>query len=92
MPRAEGHFSAPGEGSAALTGDASRPRWIAQSERGQTLPIRVIVWIALRLGRRTARVLLYPICLYFILFSVRARAASRQYLHEVLGGKPRLRH
>jgi predicted LPLAT superfamily acyltransferase len=75
-----------------LTGGASRPRWIAQPERGQTLPIRVIAWIALRLGRRTARVLLYPICLYFILFSVRARAASRQYLHEVLGGKPRLQH
>jgi predicted LPLAT superfamily acyltransferase len=75
-----------------LTSDASPPRWIAQPERGQTLAIRVIVWIALTLGRRAARVLLYPICLYFSLFSVSARAASRQYLRAVLGGKPRLRH
>jgi predicted LPLAT superfamily acyltransferase len=76
----------------SLTEDVCPPRWIAQPERGQTLAIRTIVWIALILGRRTARVLLYPICLYFILFSVSARAASRQYLREVLQHEPRSRH
>ena len=66
-----------------------RPRWIAQRERGQTLAIRLIVWIALSLGRRAARVLLYPICLYFLMFSIGARTASRLYLRRVLGREPR---
>jgi len=44
--------------------------------------------MALRLGRPAARLLLYPICLYFLIFSVRARAASRDYLARVLGRRP----
>jgi predicted LPLAT superfamily acyltransferase len=50
-----------------------------------------MVWITLGLGRRAGRLLLYPICLYYLAFSVRARAASRQYLARVLGRTPRLR-
>ena len=77
-----------GNDSARLTGDGLRPSWIAQSERGQTLAMRLIVWIALTFGRSAARVLIYPICLYFLLFSITARAASRKYLRKVLEREP----
>jgi predicted LPLAT superfamily acyltransferase len=40
-------------------------------------------------GRPIARLLLYPICLYFLLFSVAPRAGSRKYLTRVLGRRPR---
>lgn len=77
-----------GNDSARLTGAELRPSWIAQSERGQTLALRLITWIALTFGRSAARVLIYPICLYFLLFSVTARAASRKYLRKVLEREP----
>lgn len=48
------------------------------------LALRFIVWIALTLGRRVARLFLYPICLYFLLFAAEARKSSRKYLRKVL--------
>jgi predicted LPLAT superfamily acyltransferase len=68
------------------------PDWISQAERGQTLAIRLIVWVALKVGRRAARLLLYPITLYFLLFSISAREASRRYLRRVLPVEPRVTH
>jgi predicted LPLAT superfamily acyltransferase len=65
------------------------PAWLERQERGNTLAIRFIVWVALGLGRPAARLLLYPICLYFWAFSAKARAASRNYLGRVLGRAPR---
>jgi predicted LPLAT superfamily acyltransferase len=47
--------------------------------------------VTLALGRRTGRALLYPICLYYLAFSVRARRASRKYLARVLERAPSLR-
>jgi predicted LPLAT superfamily acyltransferase len=64
------------------------PEWVARPERSNTLAIRLIVWIALTLGRPVARLLLYPICLYFLIFSSAARAASGSYLRRALGRKP----
>ncbi len=52
--------------------------------------LRFIVWVALTLGRRTARLFLYPICLYFFVFAGEARAASKHYLRKVLGREPRI--
>jgi predicted LPLAT superfamily acyltransferase len=66
------------------------PGWVARPERSNTLAIRFIVWVALTLGRRVARLFLYPICLYFLLFAGEARAASKKYLRKVLGREPRL--
>lgn len=66
------------------------PEWAARPERSNTLAIRFIVWVALTLGRRVARLFLYPICLYFMLFAGEARRASRQYLRRVLGREPRI--
>jgi predicted LPLAT superfamily acyltransferase len=65
--------------------------WLRQPERSTTWALRAIIWIALRVGRGAARALLYPICLYFLVFSVRARAASREYLARVLSRRPTFR-
>jgi predicted LPLAT superfamily acyltransferase len=70
--------------------EKSAPAWVSRSERSNTWAIRFIVWIALSLGRRVARLFLYPICLYFLLFAGEARAASRNYLRKALGREPRL--
>ena len=64
--------------------------WFQQRERGSRSAMRLIVWIALRLGRRPARVLLHPINWYFLLTGAKARRASRDYLHRVLGRPARV--
>ena len=61
------------------------PEWTAHPERSNKLALRLITWIAMSLGRSAARLLLYPICLYFLAFSRRAQSASRQYLSKALG-------
>jgi predicted LPLAT superfamily acyltransferase len=66
--------------------------WLRQRERGTRLALRLITWIALRLGRAPARALVYPICVYFLLFAGRARRASRQYLRRLLGRRANIMH
>jgi|SRR5262245_7884703 len=66
------------------------PEWIARPERSNTLAMRFMAWVGRTLGRRAARLLLYPICLYFLAFSGTARMASRKYLGKALGRTPRL--
>ena len=66
------------------------PEWTARPERSNALTLRAITWVALSLGRPLARLLLYPICLYFLVFASAARSASRDYLGRVLGRKPGL--
>jgi len=65
--------------------------WLAQRERGTLGAMRLIAWITQHVGYRAGRALLHPICLYFIVFSRRARSASRRYLKRVLGRPPRWR-
>lgn len=67
------------------------PEWVSRPERSNMLALRIIVWIALTLGRRVARLFLYPICFYFLVFAAEARAASKQYLRKVLGREPGIR-
>jgi predicted LPLAT superfamily acyltransferase len=62
--------------------------WLQQRERGTLFALRLITWITRHAGYRVARALLAPICLYFIVFSGRARRASRDYLARVLGRPP----
>ena len=69
------------------TGEAPQ-QWTVRSERGALPLIRFIVWVALRLGRPIARLFLYPICLYFMIFSNGSRRFSRQYLNKVLDHTP----
>jgi predicted LPLAT superfamily acyltransferase len=65
--------------------DSRRPEWLRRKERGSASIIRLIVWIALRLGRPVARLFLPVICLYFLLFWREARSASSGYLNRALG-------
>ncbi|KJV35313.1 acyltransferase [Luteibacter yeojuensis] len=59
-----------------------------QREGGGFFAIWLIRTIGLRLGRRVARVLLWPIALYFFLRRPAERLASRLYLARVLGRAP----
>ena len=63
--------------------------WLDQRERGSIIAIRLLVAVALLLGRRAARLVLYPVCLYFLVSASSLRAASRKYLSKVLGRAPR---
>jgi len=65
--------------------------WLKQREPGSVFWFRVIIRIALVLGRRVAGALLVPVCLYFLCFSIASRRASTDYLTRVLGRRPRLR-
>ena len=44
-----------------------------------------MIWMALSVGRPAARALLYPICVYYLLFSRQASRAIRPYLIRALG-------
>ena len=60
------------------------PEWRARQERGSVFWLRIITFIALKLGRRVARIFLPPITLFFVLSSGPAGEASRSYLTRVL--------
>ncbi|HEY0720786.1 MAG TPA: acyl-CoA synthetase [Gammaproteobacteria bacterium] len=64
--------------------------WATRPERSSVGVIRFIVWFALTFGRPATRLLLYPICVYYVLFSLKARRASRDYLHHALGRRATL--
>ncbi len=73
-----------------MTSGGEQQEWTRRSERGAVPLIKLFVWVALSLGRPVARLILYPICLYFLIFSNASRRASRDYLARVLGRKPGL--
>jgi predicted LPLAT superfamily acyltransferase len=62
--------------------------WLEQQERSSEFWLRLIRWIALNMGRPVARLFLYPIAIYFLIFSIKARRASKDYLRRVLGRSP----
>uniref|UniRef100_A0A7C3LRT5 Acyl-CoA synthetase n=1 Tax=Leptospirillum ferriphilum TaxID=178606 RepID=A0A7C3LRT5_9BACT len=62
--------------------------WMEHPERGSVLLMRVLVRIALHAGRRVTRILLFPICLYFFLFSPSALKAVRTYLTRAKNHRP----
>lgn len=64
--------------------------WLRYGERGSVFAYRLIGRIALLLGRRVTRLLLYPICLYYMLFNRATVCASRDYLGRILGRPARL--
>lgn len=70
--------------------EQASPEWVRHPERSNTLALRFIVWVALTLGRPAARLLLYPVCLYFLIFSPASYAASEKYLRKVLTREPGL--
>ncbi|MBA2351649.1 MAG: acyl-CoA synthetase [Burkholderiales bacterium] len=64
--------------------------WLNRPERGSSIAMRLITWMTLRFGRPVTRLLLHPLCWYFILFSPYARRASRRYLDRALGRRARI--
>lgn len=64
--------------------------WRRRPEISQRWALRLMSWIALRLGRRAARLVLHPVTAYYLLFAPRARHASRAYLRRALGRAPGL--
>lgn len=58
--------------------------WMQRKERGSLGLLRLLVWLSLFFGRNFAKILLYPISLYFMLAATQARRASRQYLQRAL--------
>jgi predicted LPLAT superfamily acyltransferase len=67
----------------------TRQSWTQKKERGSMLLIRLMVWIATSISRRVARLLLYPISLYFVLTAGDSHRASQKYLARVLRREPR---
>jgi len=59
--------------------------WRQQPERGSRTAIRTMAWVAQSLGRPVARMLLYPICAYFLVASRSARHAVARFRARVLG-------
>jgi len=59
--------------------------WLEQRERGSFAALNLITWLTRVLGRRTGRILLVPICWYFVVFVPRARRASSAFLARILG-------
>lgn len=64
-------------------------QWDEQAERSSHFWLRLIIGIALRLGRGLARLVLLPVVGYFLLTSGSAQRASRHYLRRVLQREPR---
>jgi len=85
---------APPSAAVPRAGTVRRTRavqWAAEPERGSALLITLMVFVALRLGRPLARLILYVIAGYFFLFAPRARGHARAYLQRALLRKPTAR-
>jgi predicted LPLAT superfamily acyltransferase len=67
-------------------------RWTMLPERGTPASLRVIAWIAVHIGRGAARLLLYPVTLYFLITARAARRISYQYLKCVRGSSAHFWH
>ena len=59
--------------------------WQVQQERGSRSAVRLMAWVALSIGRPVARLLLYPICVYYLLRSKSANRALRRFRVRALG-------
>lgn len=64
---------------------ALRAAWAQAPERGSRVLMRLVAWLAQRLGRRMTRWMLYPGACYYFVFAPRARRASRAFLSRALG-------
>src|SRR5438105_2326472 len=67
-------------------------RWTTLPERGTPASLQVIAWIAVHIGRSAARLLLYPVTLYFVITAHAARRVSYEYLKHVRGDSARWWH
>ncbi|MDZ4786428.1 MAG: glycosyltransferase [bacterium] len=59
--------------------------WFDRRELGSSFGLRILLWVYLLLGRRGMRLVLYPICFFFLFFARRARIAileSRKHFNN----------
>lgn len=63
--------------------------WLRQGERGTAVGLTGMSYFARIVGRPLTRILLYPICIYYLFFMPRARSASLFYLLRALKRAPR---
>lgn len=59
--------------------------WTGLPERGTLGSLRSLAWIGTHIGRWAARLLLYPITLYFLVTAGAARRTSYQYFGQMRG-------
>ncbi len=59
--------------------------WQTRPEAGSSSGLRLLMWVARHLGRRTLFALLKPVALYFMLVRGPERRASRDFLTRALG-------
>jgi predicted LPLAT superfamily acyltransferase len=71
-----------------MPGTVARAEWATRRERGVVPLIRLVAWVALRIGRPAGQLLLLVPCTYFVLFSLKSRTASLAYLSRALGRRP----
>jgi predicted LPLAT superfamily acyltransferase len=69
--------------SEAVNGETNRAAWARQPERSNARTLRLMAWLSLQLGRPITRLLLYPIALYFLIFSPTARRCITGWLQRV---------
>ena len=67
---------------------AAAADWSSAHERSNRFALGLMAWIALRLGRPVARLVLHPITWYFLLFSPGPKRQTRRYLRRALGREP----
>ncbi len=75
----------PAAAPSAAPAPAAAPGWAERRERGSLLALRFMAFVAVTLGRPVARLLLPPICMYFLLAVPAARRHSARYLGRALG-------
>lgn len=61
--------------------------WLKHKERSYDWVLKLMLWLAINFGRSFCRLLLYPITLYYLIFSRMTKTASRNFLGRVLSRK-----
>ncbi|HEY7000823.1 MAG TPA: hypothetical protein VH330_03695 [Candidatus Udaeobacter sp.] len=59
--------------------------WTAFPERGTPTSLRLLAWIATHIGRWAARLLLFPITIYYVTTALAARRSSYEYFRQMRG-------
>ncbi len=75
--------SPPGSGTGGAKSRSAD--WSRVPERSNMLALRAICWVAIRCGRPLTRLILHPVCLYFLLFSPGPRRQIKRYLFRAIG-------
>ncbi len=83
--KASSASAAQGETPSAAPGGKGKAEWATAPERSNASMLKLMAWIAVTLGRRTARLCLVPITLYFLFFSPREARNSKRFLARALG-------